>query len=117
MKTDMPRSWDIHGSNVRLNHVFELNGLLYGLYPEEDSAKAGDERRKKRVATRVAEGCSKGKAAVTTARTMKKVEVKARGVTKASGAPGALKGFVEELAETCTEPREVMTSPDLQKTS
>jgi hypothetical protein len=41
MKTDMSRSWDIRGSNVRLNRVFELNGLWYGLYPEEDSAEAG----------------------------------------------------------------------------
>lgn len=69
------------------------------------------------MATRVDEGCSKGKATVTIARKKKKVEVKARGAAKASGAPGALKGFVEELAETCTEPREVMTSLDLQKTS
>jgi hypothetical protein len=58
MKTEMPRNWDIRGPNVRLNRVFELNGLLHGAYPE-DSAEAGDDRRKKRVATRVDECCSK----------------------------------------------------------
>jgi hypothetical protein len=26
-KTETLRSWDIHGSNVRLNRVFELNHL------------------------------------------------------------------------------------------
>jgi hypothetical protein len=46
-KTEMPRSWDIRGSNVRLNSVFELNGLRYGPYPEEDSADVGDDCRKK----------------------------------------------------------------------
>ena len=111
MKTEMPRSWDIHDSNVRLNHVFELNGLQYGLYPEEDSAEAGDERRKKRVATRVDEGCSKGKVVITATRKRKVVEVK--GITKTSGVSRASKGFVEELAETCAEPGEVMTSPNL----
>jgi hypothetical protein len=41
----MPRSWDICALNVRLNHVFELNGLRYSSYPEEDSAEAGDDLR------------------------------------------------------------------------
>jgi hypothetical protein len=31
--------------------VFELNGLRYGLYPEEGYAHAGDDRGKKKVAT------------------------------------------------------------------
>jgi hypothetical protein len=35
-KTEAQRSWDIRGSNDRLNRVFELNGLLYGGYPGED---------------------------------------------------------------------------------
>jgi hypothetical protein len=42
-RTEMTRSWDIQSSNVRLNHVFELNGLRYGPYPEEGSAEVGDE--------------------------------------------------------------------------
>jgi hypothetical protein len=31
--TETLRSWDIRGSNVRLNRVFELNHLSYGGYP------------------------------------------------------------------------------------
>jgi hypothetical protein len=45
-KTEMIKSWDIRGSNVRLNHVFELNSLRYGPYPEGDSTDAGDDRGK-----------------------------------------------------------------------
>jgi hypothetical protein len=67
MKTEMPMSWDIRISNVRFILVFELNGLRYNPYPEEDSTEAGDDQRKKRVATRVDEGCSKGKVVVTAA--------------------------------------------------
>jgi hypothetical protein len=33
LKTETLRSWDIRGSNVRLNRVFELNHLPYGGYP------------------------------------------------------------------------------------
>ena len=97
--------------------MFEVNGLRYGPYPEEGSAEAGDERGKKKVATRVGEGCSKGKAVITATRKKQKVEVEVKVTTKKSGAMGASKGFVEELAETCAELREVMTSPDLRKTS
>jgi hypothetical protein len=43
-KTEGLRSWDIHGSNDRLNRVFELNSLSYGGYPGED---ATDRRGKK----------------------------------------------------------------------
>jgi hypothetical protein len=45
-RTEGLRSWDIRGSNVRLNRVFELNCLPYGGYPEEDTI---DRRRKKPV--------------------------------------------------------------------
>jgi hypothetical protein len=38
------RSWDIRGSNDRLNRVFELNRLPYSGYPGEDAA---DRRGKK----------------------------------------------------------------------
>jgi hypothetical protein len=44
------RSWDIHGSNVRLNRVFELNRLPYGGYLGEDAAVAVDRRGKRPVA-------------------------------------------------------------------
>jgi hypothetical protein len=37
-KAEGLRSWDIRGSNDRLNRVFELNRLLYGGYPGEDAA-------------------------------------------------------------------------------
>jgi hypothetical protein len=37
-KTKTLRSWDIRGSNVRLNRVFELNRLPYTGYPGDDYA-------------------------------------------------------------------------------
>jgi hypothetical protein len=37
-KTEGLRSWDIRGSNDRLNRVFKLNRLPYGGYPGEDVA-------------------------------------------------------------------------------
>jgi hypothetical protein len=43
-KTEGLRSWDIRGSNDRLNRVFELNRLPYSGYPGEDAA---DRRGKK----------------------------------------------------------------------
>jgi hypothetical protein len=45
-RTEGLRSWDIRGSNVRLNRVFELNCLPYGGYPGDDAA---DRRGKKPV--------------------------------------------------------------------
>ena len=45
-KTEALRSWDIRGSNVRLNWVFELNHLSYSGYPGEDAV---DRRGKKPV--------------------------------------------------------------------
>jgi hypothetical protein len=41
-RTETLRSWDIRGSNVRLNRVFELNRLPYGGYPGDDDAVAVD---------------------------------------------------------------------------
>jgi hypothetical protein len=58
-KTETLRSWDIRGSNVRLNRVFELNRLPYGGYPGDDDAVVGDRRGKRAVAT-VDEGPSQG---------------------------------------------------------
>jgi hypothetical protein len=74
-KTELTRSWDIRGLNVRLNHVFESNGLRYGPYPKEGSTDGGDERGKKKVTVRENEGCSKGKAVVAATR-KRKIEVK-----------------------------------------
>jgi hypothetical protein len=42
-KTELMRSWEIRGSNVRLNHDFELNDLPYGPYPKEGCTDTGDE--------------------------------------------------------------------------
>jgi hypothetical protein len=46
-RTEALRSWDIRGSNVRLNRVFELNRLPYGGYPRDDAV---DRRGKRPVA-------------------------------------------------------------------
>jgi hypothetical protein len=42
-------SWDIQGSNVRLNRVFELNCLPYSGYPGDDAAANVDRCGKKPV--------------------------------------------------------------------
>jgi hypothetical protein len=49
-RTETLRSWDIRGSNVRLNRVFELNRLPYGGYPGDDDAVVGDHRGKRAAA-------------------------------------------------------------------
>jgi hypothetical protein len=41
LKTETLRSWDIRGSHVRLNHVFELNRLPYAGYPGDDCNTPG----------------------------------------------------------------------------
>jgi hypothetical protein len=56
-RTETLWSWDIHGSNVRLNRVFELNRLPYGGYPRDDAA-ATVGRRGKRLVASVEEGPS-----------------------------------------------------------
>jgi hypothetical protein len=48
-RTESLWSWDIRGSNVRLNRVFELNHLPYGGYPGDDAAAAVDCLGKKLV--------------------------------------------------------------------
>jgi hypothetical protein len=49
-RTESLRSWDIRGSNILLNRVFELNRLPYGGYPGDDAAAAVDRHGKKPVA-------------------------------------------------------------------
>jgi hypothetical protein len=56
-KTETLWSWDICGSNVRLNHVFELNRLPYGGYLGDNDVVVGD-RQGKRVVAAVDEGPS-----------------------------------------------------------
>lgn len=46
VKIELTRIWDISGSNVKLNQVFELNGLRYGPYPVGGSADVKDDRGK-----------------------------------------------------------------------
>jgi hypothetical protein len=46
-RTEALRSWDIRGSNIRLNRVFELNCLPYSGYPGDDVV---DRRGKRQVA-------------------------------------------------------------------
>jgi hypothetical protein len=43
-RTEALRSWDIHGSNVRLNRVFELNRLPYSGYPGDDAVDRHEKR-------------------------------------------------------------------------
>jgi hypothetical protein len=49
-RTEALRSWDICGSNVRLNRVFELNRLPYGGYLGDDAVVVVDRRGKKPMA-------------------------------------------------------------------
>jgi hypothetical protein len=49
-RTEVLRSWDIRGSDVRLNRVFELNHLPYGGYPGDDADATVDRRGKKPAA-------------------------------------------------------------------
>jgi hypothetical protein len=50
LRTESLRSWDIRGSNVRLNRVFELNCLPYCGYPGDNVAAAVDRGGKNTVA-------------------------------------------------------------------
>jgi hypothetical protein len=45
-RTEALRSWDIRGSNVLLNRIFQLNRLPYGGYPGDDAATTVDRRGK-----------------------------------------------------------------------
>jgi hypothetical protein len=46
-RTKTLRSWDIRGSNVRLNRVFELNRLSYAGYSGDDDVDAAVRRGKR----------------------------------------------------------------------
>jgi hypothetical protein len=50
-KTEARRSWDIRGSNDRLNRVFELNRLPYGGYPGQDVVDRRGKNRRLRLKT------------------------------------------------------------------
>jgi hypothetical protein len=93
-----------------MNYVFELNKLLYGPYPEGDSADVGDHRGKQ-VKPRTDEGSSKEKAPVAAPRKRK------LGTGDDETGPRATGSFVEELMETCAIPGELMSSSELWETS
>jgi hypothetical protein len=98
-KTEAQRSWDIHGSNDRLNRVFELNCLSYGGYPGEDVVDRGG---KKPAA--VTEDDPAPEAAPAT---------KKRKLGTAVGEPGVSDSFAMELMGTCAAPGGRMSSPEL----
>jgi hypothetical protein len=60
-RTEALQSWDIRGSNARLNRVFELNHLPYGGYPRDDVVN----RRGKRPVAVTEEGPSQEAAPAT----------------------------------------------------
>jgi hypothetical protein len=102
-KTEAQRSWDIRGSNDRLNRVFELNSLPYGGYPGEDVV---DRRGKKPAA--VTEDDPALEAAPAT---------KKRKLGTAVGELGVSDSFAMELMGTCAAPGGRMSLPELRKSS
>jgi hypothetical protein len=96
-------SWDIRGSNVRLNRVFELNCLPYGGYPGEDAA----DRRGKKPVDVTEEGPSQEAAPAT----------KKRKLGTAVGGVGVSDSFAIDLMGTCAAPGGRMSSPELWESS
>jgi hypothetical protein len=105
-RTEALRSWDIRGSNVRLNRVFELNRLPYGGYPGDDADVAVDRRGKKLVATD-GEGSSREAAPA----------MKKRKLGTAAEGLGVSDRFVVELMGTCAALGGRMSSPELRESS
>jgi hypothetical protein len=109
-KTETLRSWDIHGSNVRLNLVFELNHFPYGGYPEGDCADVAGHRGKQAMLL-ADEGPSRDKAPSAATRKRK------LGTAAEDFGLRAFDHFVVDLLETCTAPGETMSSPELRESS
>lgn len=118
--------FDEDGDAKELKHTrFEYQAKLYlqaerslvWPVPEEGSADAGDidDHKRRGVATRggVVEGCSKGQVMAMAVRKKRRVDAEKKGLAKTSRVAGASDRFVEELANTCAKPGEVMTSPNL----
>jgi hypothetical protein len=89
-RTEALRIWDIRGSNVRLNRVFELNRLPYDGYHEDDAATAVDRRGKRPVAV-TEEGPSQEAA----------LAAKKRKIGTAVGGLWVSESFAVELMGTC----------------
>jgi hypothetical protein len=102
-KTEGQRSWDIRGSNDRLNRVFELNRLPYDGYPGQDDV----DRRGKKPA--VETGDDPAPAAAPSS--------KKRKLGIAMGGLGVSDGFARELMRTCAAPGGRMSSPELRESS
>jgi hypothetical protein len=102
-RTEGQRSWDIRGSNDRLNRVFELNRLPYGGYPGQEDV---DRRGKKPV---VESGDDPALAAAPSS--------KKRKLGTAMGGLGVFDGFARELMRTCAAPGGRMSSPELRESS
>jgi hypothetical protein len=102
-RTEALRSWDIRGSNVRLNRVFELNRLPYSGYPGDDAV----DRRGKRPVAESEEGPSQEAAP----------SAKKRKIGTAMGGLGVSDSFVVELMGTCTALGGGMSPPELRESS
>jgi hypothetical protein len=102
-RTEALRSWDIRGSNDRLNRVFELNRLPYGGYPGDDAV----DRR------------GKGPMAVTEEGPMQEAApaTKKRKLGTVVGEMGVSDSFDMELMGTCAALRGRMSSPELRESS
>jgi hypothetical protein len=107
-KTETLRSWDIRGSNVRLNCVFELNLLPYAGYPGDDYAYVVVRRGEKAMTT-TDEGPSRG----TTPGTI----VRKRKLGTTVEESRASDRFAADLLETYAVPGETMSLPELRETS
>jgi hypothetical protein len=102
-RTEAQRSWDIRGSNARLNRVFELNRLPYGGFPGEDTVN----RRGKRPVAVAEEDPSQEAAPAT----------KKRKLGTAVGELGVSDSFAVELMGTCAALGGRMSSPELRESS
>jgi hypothetical protein len=102
-KTEGLWSWDIRGSNDRLNRVFELNRLPYGGYPGEDAT----DRREKKPMGVTEEGPSQEAAPAT----------KKRKLGTIVGGMGVSDSFAVDLMGTCVAPGGRMSSPELRESS
>jgi hypothetical protein len=100
-RTEALQSWDIRGSNIRLNRVFELNRLPYNGYPGDDAV----DRRGKRPVAMTEEGSSQ-EAAPTTRK---------RKIGTAVGGLGVSDSFAAELMGTCAALGGRMSSPEFRE--
>jgi hypothetical protein len=107
-KTETLRSWDIRGSNVRLNRVFELNRLPYGGYPGDECVDVAVRRGKKAMTT-ADEGPSWG--------TTPGAIAKKRKLGTVAEGSRASDRFSMDLLETCVVPGETMSSLELLESS